>query len=581
MIKILLSLICVFAAFSSFAQTRQSKLKPLYFPADKNKLQILPQRFEYSLLDEDRLQVGDILFDTTQVVFQIEPSTEIKGSYRIQFRWPAGIIREGQLAIKTSSGKAIFNQPIAKGALKISHGPTDNLQEGLRADIATFSVDGIEAGLLEDMKYFPFMTFCIYRESEGTRLYLCSKELYLTTQDGKMVIKPRTTVQKTAQIEINGKIVGNRGIIYLNDRTEGVAFKMQTQTGAFLEIETRMKDVDIKDVVVAEDNENIILTASGAKPADESKVKKISDTEWQISLPKDRPVLYLKGDCDIPMRQEFYIRGTLPRSKNRSYLFSISPSRTYNSKITFNGVTPDGVQIKIPADDPNSEIELIKKNQFKWTLRNIPAGQESRHYLTVVADNKEFVAGYDIYRGQPFRFEMNAYYQTPSGILFGSFSFQWWLENFLYASSDWSRFHWGVSLEREQHLTEKQNIAKIDFTTLELLWRAKEGFNFQGESWGLSLPLQMIQSEGASATAFGLGAFWVQQPSNWLKRYMHWSELKMQYLGSSSGGDLKVKSGLRLKASAFWQLNTQWYFHYGLNFSDDKYAPMAGLLYKF
>lgn len=592
MTKVLLTLICVFTTFSSFAQTRSSNLKPLYFQANKNKLQVLPQRFEYALLDEDRFKVGDILLDTRQVVFQLEPSTEIQGSYRIQFSWPAGLINEGQLAIKNNFGKAIFSKLIVKDILKISPGPTSDQPEGVRSEIANLSVDGIAPELIEDMKYYPFMTFCIYRESEETRLYLCSRELYLSSKDNKMIVKQRSNIKKTAQIEINGQIVGNQGIIYLNDPSENVAFRMQTQTGAFLEIETRMKDVAFKDVVVADDNENIILTASGAEPADKNITRKLTATEWQITLPKSRPVLYLKGAGDIPMRQEFFVRGPLPREKNRPYLSTKAPTRTYSSKVTMNGISPEGVQVKIPEDDTNSEIEFLKKNQFQWTYRNIPTGQETRRYLKVTANDQDFLAGYDIYRGHPFSLGLGASYQTPSGIIYGSLSVQWWIENFLYANSSWSQFHWGLSFEREQHLLEKEDIPKVNFTTLELFWRAQGGFNLVDETWGLSLPMQMIQEESLSATSFGLGAFWLKKPSNWMADFMHWSELKLQYFGNSAGSDFKLKSALRLKATAYWQLNAQWFFNYGLDFSDYKYEPAAtteklqigistGLLYKF
>lgn len=592
MLKFMLVLLCALGISHSLAQTRSSKLKPLYFQAGKNKLQVLPQRFEYTLLDEDRLKIGDILLDTTQVSFQVEPSPNLKDTYQIHFSWPAGLIQEGRLSLKNNSGKAIFNKLINKEMLKISEGNAEDEPEGLRSEIATLTVDGIEAILVDDMKYLPFMAFCIYRESDETRLYLCSKELYLNAQDDKMVVKSRSSRKKTAQIEINGKLVGNQGIIYLNDRSENVAFKMQTQSGAFLEIETRKQDVDFKDIVISDDNESLVLTASGAEPVDESKVKKISETEWQIKLPKSRPVFYLKGDGDIPMRQEFYVRGPLPRAKIRPYLSPKSPERTYSSKVSFNGIIPEGVQIKIPEGDLESDIEFTKKNQFQWTFRNISSGQPTRRYLTVSTEGKDYIAGYDVFRGHPFSLELKGKYLTPSGIVYGSVNFQWWLENFLFINANWSRFHWGFAFESEQQLTEKDDIIKVNFNTFEILWRAKEGFNFVDESWGLTLPLQMIQVENGSTTAFGIGAFWLNKPTSWLKKLMQWSELKMQYFAGSTGGDFKIKSATRLKASAHKSLTNQLFFNYGLNFTDYKLDPSAskedpqlgietGLTYKF
>lgn len=574
MIKLLFGLLCAFSAAFAEAQTR-SKLKPLYFQADKNNLQVLPQRFEYTLIDEDQLKVGDVLIDVSQVTFQIEHSTNKKGTYQIHFTWPAGLLKDGEISIKNNSGKAILTSPVTPGNIKIRQQSTPmESGEPLRSEVATLSFDEIEASVVDEMKYYPFMVFCIYKESDATRLYLCSKELYLSAQQAQMDIKPRSAGKKSAQIEINGKIVGNQGIIYLNDRSENVVFKAQTQTGAFLEIETRKKDVDFKDVVISEDDTKLILTASGAEPVDEKKVKKISAQDWQITLPKSRPVLYLKGDGDIPMRQEFYIRGPLPKEKFRPYLSARSSHRTYSSTLYFNGVTPEGTKVST-LKDPESTLENTKKNQFLWTVSNIPAGAEVRRYLQVSAANNDFVVGYDMFRGQPYSLGVGAQYQTPSGLMFGTIAFQWWIENFLGMDADWSRFRWGLALERRQHLSETEGVAKVDLTGFEVLWRAQPGFNLVDPSWGVTIPLQMIQGESSSAMAYGIGGFISQEAPAWFHPFMSWAELKLQYYLGSSGNDFKLKSAYTLSAVAYHPLTTNANLHFGMELSEYKYDPSA------
>ncbi|HEY1079023.1 MAG TPA: hypothetical protein VGE46_02965 [Bdellovibrio sp.] len=576
MIRIYLSLLCLVVSVSAAAQQNRAKLKPLYFQADKNNLQVLPQRFEYTLLDEDRLKVGDILIEASQITFHVEPSSRIKGTYNIRFTWPAGLLKEGAISIKNNSGKAVLNSVITPENIKVSQeAPQDGEEEKLRSEVATINFDGISSSIIDDMKYFPFMVFCIYKESDDTRLYLCSKELYLSSQQGQMVVMPRSATKKPAQIEINGKIVGNQGIIYLDDKSENVAFKAQTQTGAFLEVETSKKDVDFKDVVVSEDGEKIILTASGAEPVDEKKVKKISEQEWQIALPKARPVLYLKGNGDIPMRQEFYVRGPLPKEKNRPFLSARSAERTYSSKLSFSGVTPEGTQVKVDEKDSQASLEATKKNQFLWTVQDIPAGVENRRYLNVLSEGQNFSVGYDMFRGLPFGVGLGAQYLTPSGVAFGSVSFDWWVENFLGMNANWSRFHWGLSLSRDQQLTESDGVAKVDITTFELLWRNQDGFDLIDETWGLSLPLKMIQGPSASAMTYGLGGFVSKKPMRWLKSFMHWSELELQYFLGSSGSDFKVKSAYMLSAKAFWKVSARTHWYYGLSLSDYKYDPAA------
>lgn len=559
---------------SSFAQSKKSpNLKPLLFQADKNNLQVLPQRFEYSLVDEDSLKVGNILIDTTKVAFNVEQVPQKRGQYRLRFTWPAGLLKHGEIAIKNNSGKAIYTSEIAPEHIKVTKGE-DQLDDDsdTQLDLAEFTSPILEKSTLEDMKYFPYMVFCIYRESEETKIYLCSKELYLTTAGDQLTVKPRSASKRAALVEINGKAVGNQGMIYLNDISENVSFKTQMQTGAFLEIETRMKTVDFKDAVLSADEKRVILTASGAEPVDDSKVKKLSNDEWQIDLSRSRPLIYLKGEGDIPMRQEFYIRGNLPKEKDRPYLSAKSATQTYSSQLSFTGVNPEGITTKPDSKDTNAELTPTKKNQFQWTVRDIEPGQKNRRYLSVLSGEDTFTVGYDISRGLPMSLGLSGRFLTPSGNMYGSVDFQWWFENFLGISSDAFRFHWGAQIERNQLLSKIDGQANADFTTAELLWRASPGFHLQDETWGLTLPFQMVTAEGVSANTYGLGAFVLCKSSKMLSTYMNWNEYKLQYfLGSS--GDFKITSGYVLSAKAFKSFNKRWSLRYGAALTQYKFDP--------
>lgn len=563
--KSILAIACLAASLSTFAQGLGGKSKPLLFQASKNNVQVLPQRFEYTLLDEDRFKIGDILIDTTQITFELEPSPQKNGLYQIRFTWPADLIREGVLTLKNNSGKAIFSTTLTKENFKLSHEKLTPNEEGLRAEIGSLTIENAPSDLIDSLKYLPFIEFCLFRESDETRLYLCSKELYVSSQEGPLKVKARSSNKKSSQIEVNGKIVGNQGLIYLNDITENVAFKARTQSGAFLEIETRMKAVDFKDIVVSNDNEYLILTADGARPVDESIIKKLSEQDWQIPLPLNRPVLYLRGDGDIPMRQEFFVRGALPQEKNRVFLAPQSIERTYSSSLTFNGSKPEDIEVSTPPEDEKSSVKVLKKNQFAWTVTDIPKGKSSRHYLTVTSGDKKFSAGYDVLRGEPFGLGLSAQYFTPAGVAFGSATFQWWFEKFLTLKPKWANFHWGLGLERQQQVLETENTTTLHLTTIELLWRAHEGFNFIDDTWGLSVPLQNIESPLSSTMTYGVGAFLSKKPPRLLKSLMHWSELKLQYFMSSSGGDLPLSSALKADAYAFWALSQQWHLRYGVD----------------
>lgn len=560
-------------AHPTLAQSKKSaNLKPLFFQADKNNLQVLPQRFEYSLVDEDTLKVGNILIDTTKVAFNVEQVPQKRGQYRLRFTWPAGLLKHGELAIKNNSGKAIFTSEISSEHTKVTKSANQDEDSDTQMDLAEFTSPILEKSTLEDMKYFPYMVFCIYRESEETKIYLCSKELYLTTAGDQLTVKPRSASKRTALVEINGKVVGGQGMIYLNDSSENVSFKTQLQTGAFLEIETRMKNVDFKDAVLAPDEKRVILTASGAEPVDETKVRKLSANEWQIDLNRSRPLIYLKGEGDIPMRQEFYIRGNLPKEKDRPYLSAKSTTQTYSSQLTFTGVSPDGVTTKVDAKDTAAELVPTKKNQFQWTVRDIEPGQKQRRYLNVISGEDTFTVGYDVSRGLPMSLGLSGRFYTPSGTMYGNLDFQWWFENFLGINSDAFRFHWGAQIERNQLLSKVDGEVNADFTTAELLWRASPGFHLQDETWGLTLPFQMVTAEGVSANTYGLGAFLLCKTPNVLSTYMNWNEYKLQYfLGSS--GDFKIESAYILSTKAFKSLSKSWSIRYGASLSQYKLDP--------
>ncbi|MNL45764.1 hypothetical protein D3C87_1684380 [compost metagenome] len=158
--------------------------------------------------------------------------------------------------------------------------------------------------------------------------------------------------------------------------------------------------------------------------------------------------------------------------------------------------------------------------------------------------------------------------------MYANIDFQWWFENFLGAASEPFRFHWGVQLERNQLLSKKDGEANADFTTAELLWRAQEGFFLQDETWGLSLPYQMIAAEEASGSAYGIGAFWYKKSPTSLATYMNWNEYKLQYfLGST--GDFKVSSAYVLSAKAYKSFGKNWSLRYGLLLSQYKFDPAA------
>lgn len=545
---------------------------PLFFPAEKNNLQILPQKFEYALMDENTTRIGDILIDATRLNFQILPTKD--GKYRLRFTWPAGLLIEGHIILKDSTGKAIVAEEINPKNVKIRKGAKADGSEKLRSEIAEFISAPLLPSVIEDMKFVPFMTFCVYRESLATRIFLCSKELYLAAQadpKARPAVKYRASQKKTAAVEINRQKVGERGLIFLNDPKENLVFKSFSQSGSTLQIETRRRKIDFKDVVSTKDS--ILIRMAGTDPVDETSARKLGDKDWELKIPKSRPIIYLKGDGDIPMRQEFLVKGTLPRRKDRPVLTHSPSSRTYSSSFEVTGEIP--AQSTVEALDKESHVRMIDGTHFEWSSHSLPPNTTTRRYLAINREGHKQVVGYDVLRGLPFEFSAGASVLMPSALFYGRLGFQWWLDNFLGIDSAATHLHWGLNLEQVQHLTTKADRVKLDLTNLELLYRFESGFHLQDPTWGLLLPVQMAKTDGGSATLFGLGLFGIRQAPDSVQSWLSWYTVKLRYYLSSSGADVKVKQAYQFDLKTYTPMSENFFITGGLGLSLYKFDPAA------
>jgi hypothetical protein len=537
----------------------------LFFEAGKNNLEILAQRFEYNLMDDDRLRIGDLLIDSNYVTFHLEPSATEKDHYQLRFTWPAGLLKEGDLSIKDSTGKAIFTASLDKKNIRLLKTKANTTDPTLRTEVASFLVPNVGPELFENIKYQPFVEFCIYKVTAETKVYLCSKELYLSTKSGTAQIKPRTTSKKAAFVEINNKPVGNQGLIYLNKKSEPVAFRARTQSGAFLEIETHRNEFDFKDVVQANKNENFLLTASGNDPIAGEKVTRLSSGDWQIELEKERPQVYLKAEGDVPVKQEFFVKGPLPSESLRPQLKADALTKSYSSEVTLQGQTPNGVQVSTVEKADHAEL-ANNNGTFSWKVKHLTRGQTERRYLSVTDGKNQGVVGHDFYRARPYAIYLDASYFAPSSVGYLHGGAQWWLESF--------GFHWGLGVERLQHLNTKSGHPSFDLTTGEILWRADSGFYLEDASWGLVLPYQNVSLGDTSMGTVGFGGFWLaKNQSKELSKYWTWSELKLRYFFGSSGSSVKLNSGIDFSATAMLKLSNEWYLRYGLGLMDYQFDP--------
>ena len=84
---------------------------PVYFLPEKNNLQILPQKFEYNLLNASTIKIGDIVIDSNNLSLAL---SQERGRYSFTFNWPAGLFEHAELVLFNNYGKAIKNFTIKK-----------------------------------------------------------------------------------------------------------------------------------------------------------------------------------------------------------------------------------------------------------------------------------------------------------------------------------------------------------------------------------------------------------------------------------------------------------------------------------
>lgn len=526
----------LFSLTASLALANQA----LFFPVERNHIQIFPQRFEYLLLDKDHFRIGDIMLDANKVDFQLINPRGNTSQYKFIFRWPADLLKDGEILIKDSSSKAIWIQKISTRDTKVLEEQAGD--DSYRSSTATYESPILENEFLNRLQYAAYFKFCIHKEDQGTRIYLCSKDLYVKKDKNKFTVLSRDSFRKDSYVEINGRPVDPQGAIFLNEQTDNISLRALLVSGASVEINTRKKDIQYKDVVLSENKEELIIRAKGTEPVDQSKVKRTSPSEWEMNLPLDRPILYLKGEGDIPMRQEFLIDGPVRSDAVQVPIASGWAETTYSSELQLKLSPSEGANLI------NSEKKTSLSRQNLWTLTGLEKGKLNRHYLNVKTGEGDFVGAYEVYRGFPF--EASTRFMLP---FFSQSQASWWLPG----------FRFGLSLNYDKALAKTSSDPDWSALGLEFLLRFSKGLNMKDPGAGLIF-FYKNASLGSSLTLLGIGGFYDIKDA-WDGR-IPWLKFKFTLPLTKSGGDLSLKTSWDLEASArrfdgpslFYEAGVRW-----------------------
>lgn len=546
-LRFVLPLILVAFSVISHAQTSE----PLFFPADKNNLEVAPQGFSFNLLDDNRIQVGNLIVDTSQMGLQVFPSKNFKDQYQILFTWPAALFKDGLLTIRSADNKVLY--PLSIQRKEIKSAPVfRGEKENLHSEKAELLTDNMEPAVIEALKESQYIHLCLSRQDLSSLVELCSREYQVTeTKAGGLAFTLRPLGKKTGQVKINDKVVSLSGELPLRKETDDLYFVAVTAYDAYLRLLTHRREVVFQDVISTLDGKNMMLIFTGAEPTDEMNAKRLSASQWEIILPTAHPSMYLKADGEVPMHQTFTVKGPLPKINDRPYLDKSTSFKTYSAGLMVEGDTRDKWVAK-PYD--NTTTIENDGSHFYWHINDLPEDQISRHYLLITQNDRKYVVEHSIMRGRPFEIALQSSYLLQNHAVTLSGHFQAWLS-----------LHWGAMIDQDQHLTEKLGATPLNLTTFKVFWRVHPGLYKVDPDWGLALLDQNLQSNnGTSSQSLGAGLFWFGAANSKWWRFMDGYHVNLDMYLPAYAGTNKVSFAYDFKALLDSGINDNLDFQYGV-----------------
>ncbi|MFZ4403183.1 MAG: hypothetical protein ACOYOK_03700 [Pseudobdellovibrionaceae bacterium] len=456
------------------ATTYSVAIEPLGFSAAKNNVQILPQKFTYAVLEQKDLKLGSKIFKSDD--FKVSVAKYKTDFVDLNIQWPKDFFPDAELSLKDSSGKAFWSATVSPQM----RSPKIHLE-----DQAYLS-----------FKNSAFFQVCALRRFNSTQFYACSSQMYWSKSTlGKWAIQKRPNKDNSVVVYINGVAVDPQGLVILNDDKQKLFFKAQFINGVSIDFETRLNTVDFKNVIALDDS-TFELTATGTLPVVPQQYSQIDEKTWKTRLKKEDPFVYLQGETNIPMLQDFVIQGPLPTIKEQIYFQQKPANKTYSSSVDFT-LKPVTLLKLQPA-----EKTQLQGNQ--WTFLELEKNSTNVRDLVVNSeDGRRFIASYRIERGLPFETRLLIKQNLAQNSTLLGLNFRWWLD----------ALNLKTGLEIKQDLSLKKSSTYGDFQQQQVLfnYRLESGFYETTWTWGLRAGLQNLKTEVENKSTASLG-IWNNRP---------------------------------------------------------------------
>lgn len=465
-----------------------SDSRQLFFPIEKNSIQILPQRFEYQLLSPLALRVGDEVLNAGTLSFQFAQPHPLNDLTLARFRWSGALFDEGDIVLLDSTGKALWRHAVSSTQVLRQ---TTKRTDGSRLETFTFEDREFPVSVLSRIRLYPFFRFCLSREEDRTHVLFCARDQYLKVDKSKKyVLRSRTRPGQLGQIEINGQAVDPQGYIFLQGIQNPINLHARFPNGASLDIETRQQKVEFRDITRTENGQGILIKAVGAEPADSKRVRKTGDGSWVAEIESERPHLYVKGAAGIPMKQEFVLSGVLRPSELVLTTEDDIPTKTYASELSLRVKRPSGWK---PEAQDKSRVTNLTDTAFTWTLDQLVFQDDNRRFLGLRKDGQSFFAAAEIKRYRAHEYQLWAGAPLEVGL-----SGTRWFEG----------FRWGARLRAEKELMKlSESNPSLGALTAEALWTLEPSLLDVEPQTGLSLGALTAMIESQTQLAVSVGGF--------------------------------------------------------------------------
>lgn len=515
--------------------------KQLFFPFEKNSIKILPQRFEYELMNEKEMRIGDEIFRSQDLSFSFAQPKPGASTTLARFQWSGSMFLEGKFVLMDSTGKAIWSKEVPSKGFKVEK----RSQGDVRSESYKYDDRSFPAATLTRLRLYPFFRFCMAREGDRTHVLFCSRDLYVKSEpkQKKLSLKARTTAPE-AQLEINGQEVSEKGIIFLETVNDPLILRAHFKNGALMDLETRLQSVEFRDITLNEKNK-IIVKAAGAEPADPKMAKKLGANTWLAELDPERPEIYLKGSAGIPMKQEFLVKGKLrPQDLNIEAADELK-TQTYSSSYAISLRKPKDWKAQAEED---SHIESEEDTSLTWVMEDLGYDEPNRRHLKLTKGDQVFYAAHEL-----TRFRSWQYLAVAGAPLDAQISATKWLEG----------FRFGTRFEADrQFMTFQSDDPALGWFGLSALMNFTPTILGQGPQTGALLGVRNWTADSASNLGLAAGVYTQGPAPSWFKGWGEQWLADFQFHSGMGGDTTKVKTALEtnLLLTREWQEGRNWIY---------------------